>query len=181
MENFGRSTRRKPSELFINSGEALHIATGAVIPQGVDSVVEWERAEIVGDLLHANPRFGSHIRPAGAECKDGDLLVPRGTQITPGIAGLLSAAGHDHISVTRKPRAVIFFLGDELLHSGIPRGGKVRDSIGPQLKTWLTRLGVEVVSESYIPDELNQLISQRMDLVITFIPATRFFESRLLS
>ena len=50
-------------------------------------------------------------------------------------------------------------LGDELQHSGVPRDGRVRDSLGPQLPGWLTRMGAEVVATEHIPDDLDAVVA----------------------
>lgn len=163
----------EPSALIVLSGEAMQIATGAVIPQGVETVIEWENAKVVNEFVHASPGVGAHIRPAGAECKIGDLLMPTGTTITPGIIGFLSAAGHDEVIVRRRPRIALLLLGDELLLSGLPQDGRVRDALGPQLPAWLTRMGAEVVVQRYVSDELSQVIAAigevapQCDLIIT--------------
>ena len=148
----------EPSTNPLLAGEAMRIATGAVIPEGVATVIEWEKANVVKDFVHASPTVGAHIRPAGAECKAGDTLVSAGTTITPGIIGFLSAAGHDEISVRRRPRIALLFLGDELLLTGQPHDGRVRDALGPQLPAWLARMGAEVVVQKYVADELSNVI-----------------------
>ena len=43
----------------------------------------------------------------------------------------------DMVDVVRRPRAVVLVLGDELLRDGVPRDGRVRDSLGPLLPGWL--------------------------------------------
>jgi molybdopterin molybdotransferase len=162
----------KPSSDDLASGEAVRIATGAVIPLGTETVIEWEKVEIIDGHVHGSPRPYAHIRPMGAECHVGDLLVASGNRLTPGMVGLLSAAGHDEIFVSRKPRVALLLLGDELIQSGIPHNGKVRDSIGPQLIAWLERLGAEVMIKLWIPDELATLVSAirenlQYDMIIT--------------
>jgi molybdopterin molybdotransferase len=92
--------------------------------------------------------------------------------LTPALIGLLAACGHDRIEVIRKPRVALLLLGDELLLSGLPHSGRVRDSLGPQLPGWLDRLGTELVSTRYVTDELSSVIealsqSLNCDLVIT--------------
>lgn len=169
----GEISAGQPSKVIVLPGEAMRIATGGVIPDGVDTVVEWERASLVNDFVHASPMPGTHIRPAGAECAIGDLLVTVGTTITPGMVGFLSAAGHDEVAVRTKPKIALLLLGDELVLSGLPHSGRVRDALGPQLPAWLTRLGAEVVYQKYVPDELSAVISAigevaaKCDLIIT--------------
>ena len=161
-----------PYENDLERGTAVRIATGAVIPQGTFGVVRWEVAEVRDDHVHAVAQAGADIRPAGEECRAGDLLAPRGTKLTPALLGLLAACGYDAVPVIRKPRIALLLLGDELLLSGLPHSGRVRDSLGPQLPGWIDRLGAEIISTHYVTDELStviEAISQSLDcdLLIT--------------
>jgi molybdopterin molybdotransferase len=161
-----------PYEKGLESGTTVRIATGAVIPQGTFGIVRWEVAKVDNEYVHAQVNEGADIRPAGEECREGDLLAKKGTRLTPALIGLLAACGHDRIEVIRKPRVALLLLGDELLLSGLPHSGRVRDSLGPQLPGWLDRLGTELVSTRYVTDELSSVIealsqSLNCDLVIT--------------
>ncbi len=161
-----------PYEKYLESGTAVRIATGAVIPHGTFGVVRWEIAEIRNDHVHGVAHAGADIRPAGEECSKGDLLASRGTRLTPSLVGLLAACGYDGVDVVRKPRVSLLLLGDELLLNGLPHGGRVRDSLGPQLPGWLDRLGAEIVITRYVTDELESVVdalseSLDCDLLIT--------------
>lgn len=160
-----------PNEL--TEGTAVRIATGAVIPKGTFGVLRWERAESVDNYVSGLVTQDLDIRPAGEECPQGQVLVTGGTKLSPAHIGLLAACGYDQIEVTTKPKIALLILGDELQLSGIPHGGKVRDSLGPQVPGWLERLGAEVISQDYLTDELERVTkaidfaSQHADLVIT--------------
>jgi molybdopterin molybdotransferase len=84
-------------------------------------------------------------RDPGDEALRGDELLPAGTPVTPAVIGLAAAAGHDTLRVTPPVGIGLVMFGDELLTSGPPGAGKVRDSLGPQLPAWLRRLGAEPV------------------------------------
>ena len=156
----------------LKGGTAIRIATGAVIPDGTYGIVRWEDAEVRNDYVHAHAFAGKDIRPSGQECRKGDLLASHGTKLLPSLIGLLAACGYDRVDVVRKPRVALLLLGDELLLSGLPHDGKVRDSLGPQLPGWLENLGAEIISTKYVSDELPTVIaalkqSLDCDLIIT--------------
>lgn len=151
----------------LSEGTALRIATGAVIPKGTFGVIRWEIAEEINGKVHAQAVAGADIRPAGEECHQGDLLVGKGTKLSPSHLGLLASTGYDQIKVFRKPRVAILLLGDELQLTGIPSLGLVRDSLGPQLPGWLQRLGAEVISVNYVADELESVVQALVDAVPT--------------
>ena len=147
-----------PSKRRLEEGTAVRIATGAVIPDGTLGVLRWEVAEEFDGEIRATEVAGADIRPAGEECRKGDLLVSRGSRLSPAVLGLLASTGYDNVKVFRRPRVAILLLGDELQRVGIPIGGMVRDSLGPQLPGWLERLGAEVVSLSYVTDEVDAVV-----------------------
>lgn len=166
----------KAGEPFSNEltqGTAVRIATGAVTPKGTFGVIRWERAESIDNYVSGVVTRDLDIRPAGEECPQGHVLVTGGTKLSPAHIGLLAASGYDAIEVISKPKIALLLLGDELQLSGIPHGGRVRDSLGPQLPGWLERLGAEVISQDYVTDELEKVIkaidfaSRHADLVIT--------------
>ncbi len=142
----------------LNSGEAVEIATGAVIPGGTFGILRWEDASTDGKILDGSTTKHKDFRPSGAEAHLGETLIKAGTSLNPGMLGLLAAAGFDEINVVKKPRVTLILLGDEIQLKGVPRDGLVRDSLGPQLPFWLEKLGCEVVMVEYISDQLQLTI-----------------------
>lgn len=154
-------------------GEAIGIATGAAVPAGASAVLPHEQGRLSGARVltgWAGPR--DHIRPAGDEYLDGEVLVHPGCTLSPIHVGLLAAAGHDAVEVIRRPRARVVVIGDEILTHGPPRGGRVRDSLGVQLPAWLELWGCEVVDITRARDEpgvLEAILVEHhdIDLMIT--------------
>lgn len=157
----------------LNAGQALGIATGAVIPKGGFGIIRWEQAQVNGETLIGETEAGKDFRPAGAEAKKGEVLIEKGTTLNPGMIGLLAASGYDEVSVFRKPRVALLLFGDEIQLSGIPTSGLVRDSLGPQLPGWFERLGCEVAHIEYVADTLELTVAalksaaQEFDLIAT--------------
>jgi len=160
----------------LDDGQCARIATGAVVPDGADAVLQVERSlcDSTGvrpsdpDAVLA-PR--THIRRAGEEAGRGDVLVPAGTVATPPVLGLAAAAGHDTLLVIPPATVDAFILGDELTGSGPPAPGRTRDALGPQLPAWLSAFGAAPPSVVRLPDRLDDLTTalatSRADLVIT--------------
>lgn len=149
--------RSEPAPLA--DGDAVPIATGARIPPGAGAVLRSEYGETDGRRLRATrpPQPGADIRPRGQECRSGDRLLPTGTPVTPAVLGLAAAAGYDRLSVTRRPRAEVLVLGDELLHRGVPSAGRIRDALGPAVGPWLEELGAEVIVTRRLGDDAEAL------------------------
>jgi molybdopterin molybdotransferase len=157
----------------LNSGEALGIATGAVIPDGGFGIIRWENATVDGDLLTGETSHRKDFRPAGEEAKLNEILVAKGSKLNPATVGLIAAVGYDEIEVFVRPRIALLLLGDEIQLSGLPKNGLVRDSLGPQIPGWIEKLGCEVAHMEYVEDQLDLTIkaiekaAQAFDFVVT--------------
>jgi molybdopterin molybdotransferase len=135
------------------------IATGGVVPEGAAAVVRSEDGVVQVSagaqvLTAPAPDGPTHIRPAGEECAEGEVLAPVGTELNPALIGLAAAAGHDEILVVPAPRVALVLFGDELATAGVPARGLVRDSLGPQVPAWVARMGVDVVLVERCEDTL---------------------------
>lgn len=163
----------EPFNGVLHEGEALSIATGAVIPEGTFGILRWENATVVDEYVSGQTTKAKDFRPAGEEAQLGEILIAPGETISPGMVGLLAAAGYDYVSVVKRPRISLLLLGDEIMHVGIPTNGLVRDSLGVQLPLWFERLGCEVVSIEYISDDLNATVdaleraTHHSDVIVT--------------
>jgi molybdopterin molybdotransferase len=158
----------------ISHGEAVTIATGAAVPDGATSVVRSEDGRIDADQLKAHTEQGANIRAAGEEAREGDVIIKRGTTLTPLHIGLAAATGHDRIEVHLRPCVRIAVFGDELLREGRPQGGRIRDSLGPQLPTWMQTWGCDVVDVRFLPDTFDAHVdalkispNEKIDLILT--------------
>ena len=153
----GEVATGKTSNQLLGASECMKISTGGVIPAGTTAVIPWENATEQSGYISGSVEEGANIRPAGAECKKDELLFKQGTLLAPPMLGLLAATGHDFLEVTRRPRIAIFFLGDELLHTGVPTDGSIRDALGPQIPAVLQSFGADVVSATFVKDDLDTL------------------------
>lgn len=162
----------------LTDGHAVRVATGARLPAGASAVLRSEYGERSGSWLrvargraHLHPQPGTDIRPRGQECRSGDRLLAAGASVTPAVLGLAAAAGYDQLTVVRRPRAEVLVLGDELLHRGAPRDGRIRDALGPMVGPWLSALGAEVLVTRRLGDDAEALYEAiagtTADLVVT--------------
>jgi molybdopterin molybdotransferase len=100
----------------VGPGQAIRIMTGAPIPKGADTVIKVEETEHTPDSVRVfkpEPR-GSNIRPQGEDVKKGDCIIPKGTQIRSGEAGMLAILAKSFVLVYQRPRVAILSTGDEL-------------------------------------------------------------------
>ena len=137
----------------LTPGQAVEIMTGAVVPAGTVAVLPYETADLTGTAAGAKP----HIRRAGEDARAGDVLVPAGRLITPAVAGLLAQAGADAVPVHRRPRVRLLVTGDEVVRTGVPATGQVRDVFDPMVSALVRAAGADVLESLLLRDDEDQL------------------------
>ncbi|MGO4256924.1 molybdotransferase-like divisome protein Glp [Marmoricola sp. RAF53] len=112
----------------MSPGTAVRIMTGAPVPAGCDAVVpvEWTDDGVATVQISRAPTEGQHIRRAGEDVKQGDVLLAAGDRIDARRAGLLASVGIGRVSARPRPRVVIMSTGSELVEPG---GDLARDQI----------------------------------------------------
>ena len=185
---------------WIVGENAWPVATGSLVPPEATSVVrqEWVRVDAgeageVGwpggaadaggaghEQLSLAPGVpqrdlepGRNIRRAGREAVTGDLVARAGDVLTPAQVAFAAVAGHDALVVRARPRVGLLLTGTEVVPSGLPQPGFVRDAFGPQLPAYVRMLGAEVVTSVRIGDgeveteaALEKLVGQ-CDVVVS--------------
>ena len=127
----GRALIGRQPESTVGGGEAVRIATGAPVPGGADTIVPIENCEVLGETARffEGPAVGRHVRPAGEDVREGQVLVGAGKRLGPPELGLLANAGFPHPLVHPRPRVVVLSTGDELIPpTDAPEFGQIRDS-----------------------------------------------------
>lgn len=114
----GESAAGHPYTGEIAPGQAVRIATGALVPPGTQAVILQEDCSREGNCLTLTGTPPSppdrHIRRSGLDFTPGTPLLPQGSRIGPAQIGLAIAAGHKHLAVHREARLAIIDSGDEL-------------------------------------------------------------------
>ena len=131
----------------LQSGEVARIFTGAMIPEGVDTVVMQERTrEEKGFLYIEEHDFdkGQNIRPKGSQSKKGDIILTENVLINPGTIGMLAGFGINKINVFSSPSVGIIITGNELVEAGNPlKDGQIYENNSITLQSALKELGIE--------------------------------------
>ncbi|MGY6551936.1 MAG: molybdopterin molybdotransferase MoeA [Erythrobacter sp.] len=112
----GESRAGAPFAGTLTAGQCVRISTGAHVPRGADRIVLQEDAAIAGETITAAelPPPARHIRAKGFDFSQGDVVLRRGSHITPAAIALAIAAGRATITAARAPRVAILDTGDEL-------------------------------------------------------------------
>jgi molybdopterin molybdotransferase len=161
----------QPDPRPLRPGQAVEIATGAVVPPAATSVLPYEKACRTGDSVTGAVRAGQHIRRTGEQFTAGAVLAPAGEPITPALLGLAASTGADALTVRRRPRITAVIIGNEVRTSGLPGGAAIRDAIGPMLPGLIAALGGELAETVRIADreaDLRELLDRAAtEIVLT--------------
>ncbi|KOG87017.1 molybdopterin biosynthesis protein, partial [Streptomyces varsoviensis] len=74
--------------------------------------------------------------------------------------------------VHRRPTVELLVLGDELLDSGPPHDGRVRDALGPLLPPWLRDRGARVTERRRVSDDFGLLRAALRDSAADVVVTT---------
>ena len=157
---------RKP-EGVVTEGTAIRIMTGAMLPDGADTVVPVEDTDAPAgasaipasvSVFHAT-RTGDHVRHPGSDVREGAHLLDRGRACDPAAVALLAATGNATVTVHRRPRVAVISTGDELVPPGEPLGpGQIHDSNSYTLAAQAAEAGAEVRRLGIARDTLDALL-----------------------
>ncbi len=145
----------------VGPGQAIHIMTGAPVPEGADTIVRVERTLRVDErrvrvLQPVEP--GTDLRRAGEDIREGDLIIPAGTLIRPAEVGLLASTNRSQVSVYRRPRVAVLSTGDEIVDVDEPlEDGKIVDSNGYALTALVADAGGVPLRLGICPDTQEAL------------------------
>ena len=136
--------------------ECVRIMTGAVMPQGTDTVVIQEIVQIEGDKVRipAGQKKGQNRRFAGEDLAAGKPALKAGQMVGPAALGLIASLGLAEVAVRRRLRVAFFSTGDELASVGsVLKQGEVYDSNRYTLYGMLSRLGCDVIDMGVVRDD----------------------------
>ena len=145
----------------VGSGQCARIMTGAPIPPGADAVIRVEDTHPLDtDHVVVCKRVGpgNDIRPRGEGMRDGDIVLSAGTEITPGVVGVLATVKRAHMQVYGRPRVAILSTGDELEGLDDPFDpDKIPNSNSYALMAQVQALGIEPTLLGIARDDPEQL------------------------
>ncbi|WP_051297769.1 molybdopterin molybdotransferase MoeA [Brevibacterium album] len=185
------------SEHSLAPGRACPVVTGRAVPHGATGIIRSEYAQ-VSDSAHTGPtptagdsapdrtlalapgaplselEPGRHIRPAGGEAPSGALIAPAGTALTPPLLAMAAICGRDSVLVASPPRVSLLYTGDEVVASGLPVRGTVRDAFSVQLPHLLSLAGADILDAVRIGDDaattrdaLSHMLASGTDMIVT--------------
>lgn len=154
----GRSAAGGPFKGVVPAGQAIRILTGAMIPEGVDTIVLEEDVSLSDGSVkfQSGLKKGANARPAGEDVEVAHEIFQAGHILRPQDLALLSATGVDAISVRQPLRVGILSTGDELRQIGDPiEPHQIYDANRPMLLDLIRCWGMTPVDLGHIRDDAD--------------------------
>ena len=164
LADLGTLAAGASTDVVVGPGQALRIMTGAPMPAGADAIVMVELTApgaAAGTVRVAEAvAEGTSVRRAGSDVAAGDVVLAKGTLLTPGVLGVLASLGASRAPCHRRPRVGVLSTGDELVAAGQPLGpGQIRDANRPMLLALVDQTGCTPVDLGIVGDDRDALLA----------------------
>lgn len=93
------------------------IMTGAIMPQGADTVIRYEDLKIedgTATILTEDVKGGQNVHLKGTDRREGEVIVPAGMRLGSAELGIAATIGKALLLVRNHPRIALIATGDEL-------------------------------------------------------------------
>ena len=122
----------RPPPRGTDGAGVVRVATGALLPDGYDTVLPFEEVTEKGGAIavSAPVAAGANVRRRGEDHRPGDVLLEAGRRIAPPHVLLLANLGCAEVTVVRRPRVAVLATGSELVEdlAAALQPGQVRNS-----------------------------------------------------
>ena len=145
----------------LESGQAVQIHTGGMLPDHADAVVmlEYTQPTRPGEVEIMRPVAPlENIIRAGEDVESGQIVLPARSRLRPAEIGGLLALGLGTVQVACQPHIAIISSGDEVVPpEADPLPGQVRDINTYSLSALVQEAGGRPIPYGIVPDQANLL------------------------
>lgn len=155
LKIIGESRAGVPFNGKLENRKAVRISTGAMLPDGADTIIPIEDCRISENFISifkAN-NINQFVRFKGAEISIGETIAHQGTVLTAPLIGLIASVGFEKVTTYRKPNVAVIVTGNELVAVNSPvEKYQVRDSNRIMLSAAVKNYGGGVTNSFRIKD-----------------------------
>ncbi|ALJ12736.1 molybdopterin molybdotransferase MoeA [Sphingopyxis macrogoltabida] len=162
----------------VGAGEAIRIFTGAMLPDGADTVILQEDVAAAGTALTLTGdgpgTRGRHIRERAGDFAAGARLLAAGTHMGAGAIAAAIMGGAGEVRVGSRPRVAILTTGDELVAPGRALApGQIPNSNGAMLAAMLAAVPADVALPLHMRDDRMSIanaikeLARHHDVIVT--------------
>ncbi|MDI3498655.1 gephyrin-like molybdotransferase Glp [Archaeoglobus sp.] len=147
-------------KVVVESGMAVRIMTGAMMPEGANAVVMLEHTRLNGNFVEVLKSVTpmKNVSRVGEDIAAGEVVFRKGEILQPQDAGVIASLGIESVRVYRKPRVAVITTGNELAEVGEPlEGAKIYNSNNPMICNALLEFGFEAISLGIARDDEEEL------------------------
>ena len=178
----GRVGAESVTNHILQKDEAIRIMTGSGIPNGADTVIQFEKTNNnphKGDdypdsvTIMESVDKGGNIRMSGMDYKAGQTVVRSGMLITPPIIGAIASFGINEVSVIKKPTVSLISTGNEIIMPGEKlKEGQIYDSNSFAISSAIRNSGANFKMHKILSDneeDVEKLYQDcnQSDLIVT--------------
>jgi molybdopterin molybdotransferase len=150
-----------PPTRMLTEGQCSQIMTGAIIPEGADTVIKVEDTAIADDLESGQKgiRFfgqstAANICYRGEDLKAGETILKAGTLLDTRHIPILATVGKTFLDVYRFPSIGVLSTGTELVEPGeVPGLSQIRNTNAYQTIAQLAKMGIDSDYYGIAPDD----------------------------
>lgn len=173
----GRAAAGQPFDNAVPYGQAIRILTGAILPDGVDTVVlEEDTASDATHVVFDGPvKPGANTRKAGEDVTEGARALSAGHRLRAPDLALLAALGVAQVDLYRPLRVGVLSTGDEIIASPSQpaKPHQIWDANRPMLLSVLEGWGYHAVDLGHAQDDPQEIAARfdkaraQVDVVLT--------------
>jgi molybdopterin molybdotransferase len=157
-----------PKASLEDGSKCVQIMTGAIMPNGVDTVIRYEDISIAEDVATINEatiRAKQNVHFQGIDKKQGDIILSKGKLLGAPEMNIAAAVGKDYLDVLIPPKAMIITTGDELvsIHDQ-PEAHQIRRSGNYGVRALIENWGAKT-EMLHLPDD-KKLMTDALSSVI---------------
>ncbi|MXN67402.1 molybdopterin molybdenumtransferase MoeA [Stappia sp. GBMRC 2046] len=178
----------------VPAGGAVRIFTGAVMPEGLDTIAMQEDCETHEQdglrfiVIPPGLKPGANRRKTGEDVEEGALILASGAKLRPQDIAAIASTGKAEVKVWSPVKVALVSTGDEIRRPGdpLPEGG-VYDSNHFLLRSLLETVGATVTDCGVLPDKAEIVhetladAAKSHDAIITTGGASRGEEDHLVT